>query len=76
MAARIVILGAGMGPAVGVAGEYDGSGLLPNRLGEVEVPCDGLSVPLMFAQAEQIKLADGLLMHKRAHRPCGREKSA
>ncbi len=52
----IVIMGAGMGPAAGIAGEYEGSGLLPTRLGEVEVRCDGLSVPLLYAQAEQIKL--------------------
>jgi len=50
----VTIYGTGIGPASGVAGSLDASGLLSNLLAGAEVRFDGVDAPLFYAQASQI----------------------
>jgi len=50
----VSIFGMGLGPAAGVGGVFDSSGLLANQLAGVEVRFDGVPAPLFYVQAAQI----------------------
>ncbi len=50
----VTLYGSGIGPASGVAGTFDASGLLGNLLAGAEVSFDGVPAPLFYAQASQI----------------------
>ena len=50
----VSIFGMGLGPAAGVGGMFDSSGLLANQLAGTEVRFDGVPAPLFYTQAAQI----------------------
>jgi len=50
----VTIYGTGIGPASGVVGTLDNSGVMGNLLAATEVTFDGVPAPLFYAQASQI----------------------
>ena len=50
----VTIYGTGIGPASGVTGALDATGLMGNLLAGTEVTFDGVAAPLFYAQASQI----------------------
>jgi uncharacterized protein (TIGR03437 family) len=50
----VTIYGTGIGPASGVTGALDASGLMGNLLAGTQVTFDGVPAPLFYAQASQI----------------------
>jgi uncharacterized protein (TIGR03437 family) len=52
----VSIFGSGIGPATGVSGTFDSTGLLANALGGSEVRFDGVPAPLFYAQSGQINV--------------------
>jgi uncharacterized protein (TIGR03437 family) len=50
----VTIYGTGIGPASGLTGTLDATGLMGNLLGGAEVRFDGVPAPLFYAQASQI----------------------
>lgn len=48
------IFGQGIGPETGVAGAFDGSGMLPVSLGDTQVLFDNTPAPLFYVQSQQI----------------------
>jgi uncharacterized protein (TIGR03437 family) len=52
----VTIYGSGIGPAQGMAGSWNTSGLLTNLLGGSEVYFDGVPAPMFYAQAGQVNV--------------------
>jgi uncharacterized protein (TIGR03437 family) len=52
----LILSGAGLGPAVGLRASFDPEGMLPNQLGGAEARFDGVSAPLLYAQAGQVSV--------------------
>ena len=50
----VTVYGSGIGPAQGVSGAFNASGLLGNLLAGVEIDFDSVAAPLFYAQAGQV----------------------
>lgn len=52
----LVLHGICMGPASGIPGRYDSSGMLPRELEQTTVTFDGVAAPLIYVQSGRIEL--------------------